>query len=146
MSLGLEKGSILNMTAGNVNHVASQSQTLDSSSTKESIEDQDITSAVDTLFMEADIHTFTVKDIVSSVQDLFQTNLNKVKRKLIKKRLIELVNQVQEEQEQEEQLEQEQQDEDQVQDDSDCDSDSDASESSNPPPKTKTRKGKSAKK
>mmetsp|Transcript_2456 Transcript_2456/g.4585 ORF Transcript_2456/g.4585 Transcript_2456/m.4585 type:complete len:1229 (+) Transcript_2456:47-3733(+) len=134
-----------------VNHAASQSQTAvdtsssssrrsssSSSSKNESIDDQDITSAVDTLFVEADIHTFTVKDIVSSVEDLFQTRLDKAKRKIIKARLIELVNQVQEEQEQEQ--------EEETQHDFDSDSDSDASESSIPPPKTMTRKRKSAKK
>lgn len=65
------------------------------------ISDSDILSAVDTLFAEADIHTFTVKDIVSSIQDLFQTKLKKDKRKLIKDRLVQLVNQMQEEKERE---------------------------------------------
>lgn len=89
---------------------ATQSQTLTVQETKEAhnvplsseeevIDDQDILSSVDTLFMEADIQTFTVKDIISSVQDLFQTTLKKDKRKLIRERLIELVNQVQEQQE-----------------------------------------------
>ena len=59
----------------------------------DTVTDQDILDTVDTLYAEADVQTMTTKDIVQSVQDLFQIKLKKDKKKMIKDRLVELVNQ-----------------------------------------------------
>ena len=59
---------------------------------KEKVTDEDVLDTVDVLFSEADIKNITVKDIIDSLQDLFQIKLKKKMKKQIKQRLVSLVN------------------------------------------------------
>ena len=59
---------------------------------KEKVTDEDVLDTVDVLFSEADIENITVKDIIDSLQDLFQIKLEKKMKKQIKQRLVSLVN------------------------------------------------------
>ena len=76
-----------------IGNVAAKDDAGPPANTINTVTDQDILDTVDTIFAEADLQTMTTKDIVQSVQDLFQIKLKKIKKKMIKDRLTELVNQ-----------------------------------------------------
>jgi len=82
-----------NNNVANGNVAAGAEVAAGPANTIDTVTDQDILDTVDTLFAEADVQTMTTKDIIQSVQDLFQIKLKKDKKKFIKQRLMELVNQ-----------------------------------------------------
>lgn len=62
------------------------------SASKTEVTDQDILDTVDTLFSEVDVATVTVKDIIRSIEDLFQIKIKKERKVIIKDRLFHLIN------------------------------------------------------
>jgi hypothetical protein len=119
--------------------VSSESPPIQSS-TEESVQkpevtDQDILDTVDTLFSEVDITTVTVKDIVRSIEDLFQIKIKKPRKAIIKERLFYLINRNGDDESEEEQDEEEEETKDEPSDDEfepDAEEDDDLPKSSSP--------------
>jgi hypothetical protein len=78
---------------------------------KPEVSDQDILDTVDTLFSEVDINTVTVKDIVRSIEDLFQIKIKKARKAIIKERLFYLINKDGEDESEEEQEDEQEEEE-----------------------------------
>ena len=67
------------------------------------VTDQNILDTVDNLFSDADVQSMTVKDIICSIEDLFEIKLGKDRKKMVKERLVALVNQKNEDESESEQ-------------------------------------------